>query len=474
MLPSARGGIRTTEDDGLNEHSDAAMPRSGARHILIAGGGASGVLVAVHLLKSATPMTVTLVERRCDLGAGIAYGTAHPAHLLNVRAAGMSAFPDDPDHFWRWAAAQNPGQAGVPADAHDFAARRLYRSYLDSLLDPYRAGADGAGRFRVVTGDIVRCVPGPHSTDLHLSDGRLLSGDVLVLATGNEGPPLPPASWRRDGWSGDAAPPPPDSRVLIVGAGLTMVDQVQSLLHGGHRGPITALSRHGLTPHPHRPVTPLPVAREDFPAGAGVAAHLRTLRQLVRAAQAQGHDWRSVIDGLRPHTAAIWQGFDIHRKRRFLRHARAFWDTYRHRIAPQAHERLHQAMLAGQLQVLAGKIERFEPGEGGVVVDYRERGTRLPRSLEADIIYECRGRATRIVQTVNPLLRHMLDTGRVIPDETGLGLAVTPDLAIIEGSGAPSRRIFALGPLTAGVFWESTAVPDIRQQAARLATALAG
>lgn len=103
---------------------------------------------------------------------------------------------------------------------------------------------------------------------------------------------------------------------------------------------------------------------------------------------------------------------------------------------------------------------------------YGPRGRCGERGLDAHVVYECRGRATQILQTVNPLLRHLLDTGRAVPDETGLGLAVTERLAAIEGSGRPSSCIYALGPLTAGVFWETTAVPDIRQQAARLARTL--
>src|SRR5262249_32837004 len=73
------------------------------RQVIIIGGGASGVLLACHLLRYRTDdLDVTLIERRPDVGRGIAYHTANPNHLLNVRAANMSAFPDQPDHFWRW------------------------------------------------------------------------------------------------------------------------------------------------------------------------------------------------------------------------------------------------------------------------------------------------------------------------------------------------------------------------------------
>ena len=68
----------------------------------IVGGGASGVLLVCHLPRSLSEnIRVTLIEMNPAIGRGIAYGTAGPAHLLDVRAANMSAFADDPDHFWQ-------------------------------------------------------------------------------------------------------------------------------------------------------------------------------------------------------------------------------------------------------------------------------------------------------------------------------------------------------------------------------------
>jgi uncharacterized NAD(P)/FAD-binding protein YdhS len=50
--------------------------RSPRKHVLIIGGGASGLLFACHVLGDRTRnVTVTLIGKRQDAGWGIAYGT---------------------------------------------------------------------------------------------------------------------------------------------------------------------------------------------------------------------------------------------------------------------------------------------------------------------------------------------------------------------------------------------------------------
>ena len=71
--------------------------------MVVIGGGASGTLVAVHLLRRHTgDLRVCLVDRRRELGQGTAYSTRSVRHLLNVPASKMSALADNPDHFLRW------------------------------------------------------------------------------------------------------------------------------------------------------------------------------------------------------------------------------------------------------------------------------------------------------------------------------------------------------------------------------------
>ena len=106
------------------------IPRGGqlsirqAKQVIIVGGGASGVLLACHLLRDHINDHVTLIEKRPTVGRGTAYSTAQTGHLLNVRAANMSAFADDPQHFCRWLAAndrrltaRNPTRSPSRSDA---------------------------------------------------------------------------------------------------------------------------------------------------------------------------------------------------------------------------------------------------------------------------------------------------------------------------------------------------------------------
>jgi len=70
-------------------------------------------------------------------------------------------------------------------------------------------------------------------------------------------------------------------------------------------------------------------------------------------------------------------------------------------------------------------------------------------------------------------VRALIARGDGRPDPLGIGLDVDADCHVLDGQGAPHPRLFALGPLTRGTFFEIEAIPDIRVQAAELAGRLA-
>lgn len=437
--------------------------------VIIVGGGASGVLMAAHLLRRPhSDVQVALVERREELGAGVAFGTNDRSHLLNVRASNMSAFADDEDHFLRWLQEHSLAASLVPSPYY-FAPRQLYRDYLAGLLAPHFA----AGRLSRVHGLAVEAVEEDAGVGVRMADGTTHRADSLVIATGNEGARLPAAAWRYDGWQ-TSRPPQLHAHapVVMIGTGLTMIDWALSLLNRGHLGAITAISPHGLIAHAHRPVRPARINGSELPLGKPLSTLTRWLRDEARSTEAAGGDWRSVVDALRPHTQRLWQALPLDDKQRFLRHARPWWDQHRHRIAPAAMETIADARARGQLRILPARLQGFEEREGGVDVVIARAPGGIEERLFAEAVFECRGRASDVTRSDNRLLQSLLATAQARPDPLRLGLDVTDRCAVIDAHGAASERFFAIGPVTSGVFWESIAVPDIRLQAARIAEAL--
>jgi uncharacterized NAD(P)/FAD-binding protein YdhS len=152
-------------------------------NIIIVGGGASGVLLAVNLLKQAQAATrVTLIEQRNDLGVGFAYSTRDPAHLLNVRAQNMSAFPDDPTHFQKWLASDTTSHR---VDT-DFASRVDFGRYLSNLITPLVEAGLKDHRLTLVQGECIAVAEHADNVRATLADQTEITGDRLVLATGNE------------------------------------------------------------------------------------------------------------------------------------------------------------------------------------------------------------------------------------------------------------------------------------------------
>ena len=240
-----------------------------------------------------------------------------------------------------------------------------------------------------------------------------------------------------------------------------MIDAVLSLAAAGHRGRIVALSRRGQIPRAHADFVAAPVEQGDVPQG-DVLALWRWLRR--RSGEV---GWRAAVDSLRPHSLALWRSLDAGQQRRFLRHARPYWDVHRHRIAPQVARQIHDLVAEGRLEIVAGRIGAIEAIEGGLEVAIGRRG-RTVETRRFAVAINCTGPLGAIERTSDPVLRGLLDEGLVRPDQLGIGLAVDE-----RSRAAGGERLWALGPLTKGRYWEIVAVPDIREQAAAVAEDIA-
>ena len=78
-----------------------ATPAIREADVLIVGGGLSGTLLAMQLLRLPGARRIVLVEPRPELGRGEAYSATELGHTLNGNAARMSIEPDDADDLTR-------------------------------------------------------------------------------------------------------------------------------------------------------------------------------------------------------------------------------------------------------------------------------------------------------------------------------------------------------------------------------------
>jgi uncharacterized NAD(P)/FAD-binding protein YdhS len=444
--------------------------------IAIVGGGFSGVMLAAHLLGRPSGR-IALIEPRPAIGRGRAYATEEPVHLLNVPAAKMSALPEDPGHFLRWL----EGQGRAPEGPATFAPRGLYGRYLADTLEQAAARALPGSRLERLVDEAVAIDPAPEGARLTLASGRQLSARQVVLAIGNFPPGLPGAGFAAgpryvpDPWAPGALEGiRPDEDVLLVGTGLTALDVALQLVRAGHRGVIHAISRRGLLPAAHRAERLFEAYAFRRPLPARLSGLVRAVRAELAEAAAAGADWRVVLDALRPRLQGLWQGLDPAERRRFLRHLRPYWEAHRHRAPEATAGAIAKLASEGRFVRHAGRILGYESAADGVRVRFAPRGARspAPQTLEVGHVLNCTGPQTDFGVNRHPLIAHLRAQGAIRPDALGLGIEVTPAGAVLDARGQASGVLFTLGSPMKGALWETTAVPELRQQAAALAATL--
>lgn len=456
--------------------------------IAVVGAGFSGSLLTLHLLRRCSADTrIVLIERTRRFGCGTAYSTPNPAHLLNVPAGRMSAFDDRPNDLLEWLrqsplARRTLGEANPELHAGSFIPRRVYGEYVRARLKG-EMRRDPRKRVTLINAEVLAMSETGTGLRLTLDWDRTLAADYVVLATGNPPPEslrvadasfynsafYKPDPWARDALAGLDA----KADVLLIGTGLTSVDTVLSLLERGHTGAIHAISRRGLVPRPHQaqPASGDAMPPQSLPTSC--IALLREIRAGIRASEAAGGSWHGVIDGLRPVTQDLWQAMPQAERRRFLRHLRPWWDVHRHRMAPQVAGRIEAARQSGQLRIGAGRIRDYRIIGDTVTVTYRAKRAVEFTTIEVGRVINCSGPGADFQRITQPLMRGLLARGLVRPDPLHLGLDTAASGALIRRDGSLSRRLFAIGPLTKGAFWEITAVPDIRRQCELMAHHLA-
>jgi uncharacterized NAD(P)/FAD-binding protein YdhS len=448
------------------------------KRIVVIGGGFCGTMLAVNLLRRTSGLSLAVIDSSGHSARGLAYGTSHDCHLLNVRAGNMSAFPDEPDHFLNWAR-RNFDSAAEPKS---FLPRAVYGQYLSSLLDEAAQRASHSGNaLDWIRDEALAAERDADGFRIQRRNGPPILAQSVVLALGN----FPPSNlgvaglaqdsktYSRNPWSTSALENlDQDGSVLLIGSGLTAVDLALALHTKGFRGKIHLLSRHSLIPQVHRQTVTWP---RFWNHQSPKTAHglLRSIRAQAAAAAKDGVDWRAVMDSIRPLIQEIWQSLPPTEQRRFLRHARPYWEVHRHRVAPQVGSAFADLLDRGQVQLHAGRITGYSADDNGSLVTFRARGDSATQNLRVARVINCSGPETDPRRIDSPLLCSLFAEGLVRADALSLGLESDCRGALLDRQGRAATNLFAIGPMLKGRLWETTAVPELRVQAANLAGTLA-
>lgn len=409
-------------------------------------------------------------------------------------------------------------QPHVPSSESEFAPRGDYGQYLRRVLaeagqiTPLELVADTALDVIMVRHARRGSLHGQPSQGVGAlsvvtSSGRRIWGAHLVLALGN--PPAEPLA--RSGLA-------PATRVIesayahdrianidslahigVIGAGLTAVDVVLSLRAQGHRGPVSVISSRGAFPPSHAPAgaeLPLESLRARFVTALADGASPARLAQLTRAEIARirraGGDWQLVIDYVRPHINRLYQRYNDSQHLEALRILREDYEPYRHRIPAAVAQDLQQWEQHGWLRHYQGRVRGVTWRGHQVDIMYSDADHPGFRPDGVDVVINATG-STHETHRYGRLINTMLRRGILRSGPGGLGIAVDGDGRVLcpadtagvtnstdgrhataadDPTDCTAAGVWALGPVTRGSRWETTAIPEIRAQAAALAAAI--
>ena len=448
--------------------------------VAIVGGGFAGALTALKLLdQTEVPLAITIIERREELGRGVAYSTSDPAHLVNGPAEIFSLYPEDPGHLARWLIENGPAYGWTPPPEAGTSSppRYLYGTYVRNELARAAANARLGSTLRHIRSSASTLVATPSRIRITTADGTAVEADEAVLALGVFQPRLSSAEAHLAGHPRFAANPW-DARaldrlidckdILLIGSSLSMVDAVASMEARGYRGHYRVISRRGQFVEGRRTVD----AARDFLADGPLPSTARELLSRVKAERrsisAEGADWQGLPLAIRPHILSLWQGASDRERLRFTRHLRAFWDVTAHRSAPESHAIIERVISEGRLEHGRARIVGFVV-EGSEIIASLKTATGVD-TVPFDGVIDCRGHQLHDWRRVSdPFVKSLLASGEVRPHSTGYGIDATPAGDLINEEGHVHRNLSAIGHPLRGVSWESSSITEQRAQAIALA-----
>ncbi len=444
------------------------------KKVVIVGGGLSGTLVAMNLLQQSSETEIILLECNPEkLGRGVAYHHDFTHQPLNVVAGGMSLFEEKPLHFLDWLL-ENQFRYNhlLPEiNKNSFVPRKIYGDYIIENLELFHH--QHKGRLQIRIDEAILLTESKDGFQVTLESGVLLSADHVILALGN----FPPADLFEDGHPVKNDPRyfsmpwldriysniSGDENILLVGTGLTAVDVVLGLKMRGFQGKVKLISRRGRLPLPHD------LSSKPFELEYPGHLHPRDTWFWIRGIIKNNKEipWPSIIDGLRPLTQRIWVEWNLEERKYFLKRLRPFWEIARHRIPNASFNVLNELIKEGQIEIGKGSITKAKIAKDGIEIEYQfENESRVGTFKK---IINCTGPESNYRKVKFPIIKNLMEQGKVTSDELGLGINCTAEGKIVNASGNLENGLWCIGPMRKSALWETTALRELRQQAKELA-----
>lgn len=449
--------------------------------ITIIGGGCSGTLLLVQLIKQAqSPITINLVYDGHQLTRGIAYTADSFGHLLNVRTNRMSAFPEEPKHFQNWILTKEEYFSWHTPDlAERFMPRKIYGHYLEELLAHCIKNIPSSTKVNILHDEVVNIEQIDNGYKIILKNAESFLTKHVALCTGHQTPLSLPGKTKYSPNKAIAINPWAETNthdlntndaVLILGSSLTMADTVISLSEQNFKGKIYVISRHGQLPLEHpsqRHEHPNP---DDFIPSNDLQLLYRQIKDRIRELTSSSTTWHEpVLEVLRPHTQRLWNQFSLQQKEQFLRHLNHRWGRLRHRLPAEIFQFLQSKIKEHQLELIAGSIISIDEKNNALEVSINDRSTQENKTLKVQRVINCTGPEANPEKSRNPLFQNLLKSGLVNACPMRLGFDATMDGKIISKAGSLTQNFYTMGPSLRGIIWETVAVPELRVQAKKLA-----
>lgn len=457
----------------------------------IVGFGFSGLCTLFALVtKAKVPFRVYVFDVASAVGKGVAFATEDPKHLLNVRASQMGAMAENPNDFYEWLCDNekfwrpiDPYFQSLQVLADSFLPRKLYGIYLEQVFLSICKMAKDKNIDLIFMGKKAldaSCSP-LGEIRLIVEGGGCVLLDKLIIATGVPTSKKFPFEssflinndrYISDIWSDkerffSLSSSKEKGSIVIIGTGLTMIDAVTTLQSNQYQGKIIAISTKGLLPEYHLKEASFAISSDyTLNLPSKLLLLFKKLKKDVQSAISSKSDFRPYIDAIRPLEVGLWKQFTGKEKQLFLKYLFGVWNKYRHRMSFESFVLLKQLQERNILQILPGSIQSVDPYYDKLIVHYEERQSKKIVSIKASYVIKCCGPQYDITKQDSLFIHNLHSKGLVDFDQLDLGLALTQEGAI---QGKAHNKIYALGSLLFGELFETTAVPEIRNQASAIA-----